>query len=395
MSAPLPPAVILGGSFNAVSVARSLSRIGVEVHALGDRMSPVRYSRCCDRFVDLGTGDEMQARWLEWLGRRPADGAVVLPCDDDGLELIALHRAELVALGYRPFEADDDVVLAMLDKDRSCELAREIGVRAPRTLAVRSRSDLGDSLDPFGYPCALKPIHSHLFARSFGRSLKAFTVDDRAQLESRLEEMLELGIEMLVTEIVPGAEDQFVGYYSYIDADGQPLFGLTKRKLRQQPPFFGMGCYHVTNADPEVVEVGSRFLRGVGARGLANVELKRDSRDGELTLIECNHRFTAVTEMLRVAGADLAVFTYNRLLDRPNPPIDGYRAGVRLWYPFQDTRAAARLHRGGDLSLGGWLRSIAHRQHTPLFEWRDPRPTFGLTAARALRSARRRLRRRR
>ncbi|HUT79111.1 MAG TPA: hypothetical protein VM285_15540 [Polyangia bacterium] len=387
MSASLPPAVILGGSFNAVSVARSLSRIGVEVHALGDQMSPVRYSRCCDRFVDLGTGDGVQSRWLEWLGRESGDGAVILPCDDDGLELIALNRAKLVALGYRPFEADDEVVLAMLDKARSCDLAREIGVRAPRTLAVRSEADLDESLDRFSYPCALKPIHSHLFARAFGRSLKAFTIADREQLKSRLTEMLELGIEMLVTEIVPGAEDQFVGYYSYIDGDGRPLFKLTKRKLRQFPPFFGMGCYHVTDDDPEVVEVGSRFLRGVGVRGLANVEFKRDERDGELTLIECNHRFTAPTEMLRIAGADIAVFTYDRLLERPTPSIDGYRTGVRLWYPLQDTRAAARLHQSGDLSLGGWLRSIAHRQHTPLFEWRDPGPTFGLTGARALRSA--------
>jgi D-aspartate ligase len=390
MSASLAPAVILGGSFNAVSVARSLSRIGVEVRALGDEMSPIRFSRCCERFVDLEAGDGMQSRWLEWLRREPSAGAVILPCDDDGLELIALNRAELVDLGYRPFEADDEVVLAMLDKARSCSLAREVGVRAPRTLAVRGEVDLGDALDDVTYPCALKPIHSHLFARTFGRKLKAFTVEDRAQLDARLAETVQLGIEMLVTEIVPGAEDQFVGYYSYIDEHGQPLFNLTKRKLRQFPPFFGMGCYHVTDADPEVVEVGSRFLRGVGARGLANVELKRDARDGELTLIECNHRFTAVTEMLRIAGADLAVFTYNRLLGRPNPPIDGYRTGVRLWYPLQDTRAAARLRRGGDLSLGGWLGSTAHRQHTPLFEWRDPGPTFGFTAARASRGIKRR-----
>ena len=390
MSRPLPPAVVLGGSFNAVSVTRSLGRIGVDVTALGDPMSAVHGSRHCRNFVDLGRGEGMQSRWLEWLGQAGGEGAVLLPCDDDGLELIARNRRALVDLGYRPFEADDDVVLAMLDKDHSYRLAREIGVRAPLTAAIRGYSDLDGSLDAFRYPCALKPIHSHLFARAFGRSLKAFTVNDRPELDRRLQELLALDLEMLVTEIVPGGEDQFVGYYSYIDADGQPLFNLTKRKLRQFPPDFGMGCYHITSADPEVVEVGSRFVRGVGVRGLANVEMKRDARDGELTLIECNHRFTAINELLRIAGADLAAFAYNQLVGRPNPALDGYRTGVRFWYPMQDTRSAARLHRRGSLSLGGWVRSVAHRQHTPLFEWSDPRPTFTLARARLLRSLKRR-----
>jgi D-aspartate ligase len=387
---PLPPAVILGGSFNAVSVARSLSAIGVEVRALGDGMSAVRHSRCCDHFADLGRGEDVQARWMQWLEDEAGDGAVLLPCDDDALELLASHRPELLELGYRPFEANDRVLTTMLDKDRSCQLARRLGVRAPRTVAIRSEEDLGDpDLSSFSYPCALKPVRAHHFAHAFGQSRKAFTVHGRDELEARLGELIGLGIEMLVTEIVPGDEDQFFGYYSYIDAEGRPLFGITKRKLRQFPPVFGFGCYHVTGADPEVAEVAARFLLGAGVLGLANVELKRDSRDGELTFIECNHRFTAINELLRIAGADLAAFTYARLVGLPTPSVDGYRSGVRLWHPLQDTRAAIRLRRAGALSFGAWLHSIAHRQHTPLFSWRDPGPSVGLTLARARRNLRR------
>jgi predicted ATP-grasp superfamily ATP-dependent carboligase len=375
MTPSRPPAVILGGSYNAVSVARSLGRSGVEISALGDPMSAVRHSRYCTRFANLGSGSGVQARWLEWLDGGPL-GAVLLPCDDDGLELIARNRARLLERGYRPFEADDEVVLAMLDKDRTYALAREFGVAAPLTAAVRAESDLEAVIDSFPCPCALKPIHSHRFYHAFGRPLKAFPIRDQDELELRLRELIALGVEMLVTEIIPGAEDEFAGYYTYIDADGEPLFHLTKRKLRQYPPVFGMGCYHVTTSDPEVVDVGLRFLRGVGVRGLANVELKRDARDGRLKLIECNHRFTAPTELLRTAGVDLALFTYNCLTGRPLPSVDGYRSGVRLWLPGKDARASALLRRRGELSLGGWVRSIAHRQHTPLFDWRDPKPTI-------------------
>jgi D-aspartate ligase len=383
-----PDAVILGGSYNAVSVTRSLGRAGVEVWAVGTERSGVRHSRYCAHFADLGWDAGVQDRWLNWLEGGPR-GAVLMPCDDDGLELIARNRQALIELGYLPFEADDDVVLAMLDKDRCYELARGVGVPAPRTATVRTADDLVRVADSVSYPCALKPVHSHRFAYRYGRALKAFTVHDRAELEQRMGELMPLGIEMLATEIIPGAEDQFVGYYTYIDERGEPLFNLTKRKLRQQPPVFGIGCYHVTTEDPEVVEAGLRFVRGVGVRGLANVEFKRDSTDGVLKLIECNHRITAPTEMLRIAGADVALFSYNRLTGRPLTSVAGYRPGVRLWMPLQDARAFVALRRNGDLTLARWVRSIAHRQHLPVFDLRDPKPTLGSSAERLARHLRR------
>src|SRR5207253_3206908 len=114
---------------------RSLTRAGVEVYALGNAASPVRHSRACGTFVDaVGEGD-LQAGWLEWLRSGPA-GAVLLPCSDEALELIVRNRAALVDSGYLPFEVDDDVALAMLDKARTYALARKLGIAAPRTITV-------------------------------------------------------------------------------------------------------------------------------------------------------------------------------------------------------------------------------------------------------------------
>src|ERR1700694_4065011 len=131
-----PPAIILGGDANAISVARSLGAAGVRVYVVGSGSEAVRFSRFCATFVALA-GADVQTRWLDWLTAHGPRGAVLLPCTDDGLELIAHHRAELTALGYRPIEADDDVLLAMLDKERTYTLARTLGVPAPRTVTVR------------------------------------------------------------------------------------------------------------------------------------------------------------------------------------------------------------------------------------------------------------------
>jgi D-aspartate ligase len=370
-----PPAVILGGSANAVSVARSLARAGVTVHAVGSRMSAVRVSRACSSFADLGTDGNIQGRWLEWLERSGPRGAVILPCEDDGLELIARNRPRLLELGYLPVEADDRVVLAMLDKVQTYELARAAGVPAPEIIMLRDPAD-ADSVERMGLPCCLKPVHSHRFQRRASGFGKVVMVSDRAELEAALARFRELELEMLVTEVIPGGDDQYCSYYTYVDDRGEPLFHFTKSKIRQFPIHFGLVTYQVTDWNPRVAELGLQFFRSVGLRGIGNVEFKRDPRDGEYKLIECNHRFTAANELVRKAGIDISLVAYSRLVGLPLPDVSTYRKGMRMWHPVEDVRALRQYRRSGELAIGQWAASLLHPQRFPVFSWRDPLPTL-------------------
>ncbi len=369
-----PPAVVLGGGGTALPVVRSLGDAGIPVYALGSETDPVRYSRRCTTFVTLGREPGMQQRWLEWLRSAPV-GSVVLPCEDEGLDLIARNREMLLDLGLVPYEADDAVLLAMLDKHETYRLCAELGIEAPYSSTVNSHEDIAVALERVMYPCALKPVHSHEFVRHFP-GMKAFVVNSDEEMRSALARTVDLGVEMIVTEIIPGGDDQFFSYYSYIDEDGNPLLHVTKRKLRQYPIWFGSGCFHATDWNPEAAELGLRFFEGAGVRGLANVEFKRDARDGRLKLIECNHRFTAATGLLRAAGADLPLFVYNKLMDRPLPRIEGYRTDLTMWYPMRDVRAFLAYRRHGEISSWKWARSIVGRHHYPVASARDFRPAI-------------------
>jgi predicted ATP-grasp superfamily ATP-dependent carboligase len=314
---------------------------------------------------------------MAWLGRNAhaLQGSVLLPCNDEALELIAGSRDSLVQLGYRPFEANDDVVLAMLDKGRTYDLARRLGVPVPCTWPVRSAGAIEEAASRIGFPLALKPVHSHVLARHRGWP-KVIVVNDVPQLADVMRSLQAMGVDALATEIIPGGDDQFVSYYSYIDDRGEPLLHFTKRKIRQYPPGFGLITYQVTEWDPEAAALGLRFFQGIGLRGLANVEFKRDARDGKLKLIECNHRFTAANEIVRRAGMDLAVLTYNRALGRATPAMDSFREGLRMWDPVDDTRAFLAMRRDRQLSFGSWFLSLLHRTHMPLLCWDDPRPAL-------------------
>ncbi len=367
-----PGVILLGGAGSALSAARSLAG-QAHVTVLGAHADAVRVSRSCDQFVDLGRGQGVQERWLNWLARRAAPSEVLLACNDDGLELVATHRAQLKEMGYRPGESRDEVVLAMLDKEETYALARRNNVPCPNSVSIRSEADIAAALETATFPCAVKPLHSHLFARHF--TSKLFVAQDRRELFELLTLTQGLELEVMVTEIIPGPDNAFVSYYSYLDEQGIPLFHFTKRKIRGYPTHFGNWCYQVTGWDEEAAELGLRFFQSVRLHGVGNVEFKRDARDGRLKLIECNHRFTASNEILRRAGVDIPRLAYARAAGQ-DFAIDGFREGVHLWHPVEDLAALISYHKTGEVSGRQWFASLLHRQHFPVFNLADPLPSL-------------------
>ena len=374
-----PAAIVLGGSFNAVSICRSLAPDGIEVIALGTGgVDFVRRSRHCDRYVGFDRGTKLQVAWLEWLTENAFDlrGSVLLPAEDDALELIANKRTELVGLGYCPFEADDQALLAMLDKGRTAEVARAAGIALPRTHEIGDDASVEEAVADLGFPLALKPRHSHVMARKALRLGKLVVVETRPELAERMAFLRAHHIEVIAVEIIPGGDDQLVSYYTYIDERGEPLLHFCKQQVRANPPTFGLSTYQRSCWDPQLIETGLRFFQQAGVRGLVNVQFKRDTRDDGLKLIECNHRFTAANELVRRAGINLARLTYDRALGRPRAPIAADVSEVWMWDPISDTKAMLALRAAGALTIRGWLRTLAHRQHLPLLCLDDPLPAF-------------------
>ena len=251
---------------------------------------------------------------------------------------------------------------------------------------MRSREDGERAAQELDYPCALKPIQSHLFARHFGET-KLLTVESASELLEAFERTSAVGVDVLATELIPGGDDQIFTYYTYLDDRGEPLYDFTKRKLRQWPAHFGLACYQLTTWDPDVAEVGRRFCQGVGVRGMGTVEFKRDPRDGSYKFIECNPRLTGSNELVRYAGIEIAQIAYLRALGRPVPPVRGYKTGVHEWYPPEDLKAFLVYRGEGEMTAGAWLRSLARRQHFPMLRPSDPMPTLATSALRARRVA--------
>ncbi len=392
----LPQAVLVGASSaNAVSVARSLGRRGIVVYLLCSPSGESRYSRFARR-LDVGADVEEWVRFLlgaqsDWLR-----GAVLLTCSDDAVQMTLEHR-EALAEKYILDIAEPSAQWCFLNKLSTYEAAREAGVATPLFWRADSPDDLHSHRDEYVYPLMVKPLFSHRFKKVFPG--KYVLVRDFDGLVAAFEKVHAAGVEALLLEEIPGDDDRLCSCYTYIDEEGTPLFDFTKRILRRHPERQGFGCYHITDWNPEVLETGLRLIRHVGHRGIANVEFKRDDRDGRLKVIECNIRFTAANEILVASGYDLPLFVYSRLTGRPFTDLREiqYKRGVRLWFPFADFLEFVELRRQGRLTTKGWLQSVLHPQALPYFAWDDPMPSLAISSQIALRlsqsGARRALRR--
>ena len=374
--ADLPPVVVLGGEANALSVIRDLGRLGVAVYAAGDGDVCTRYSRYC-RWIDLPSGGDWEESCARFLLGPESDflrGAVLLACSDGALRVLARHRYELVKR-YRLDDSDPTAQMAMLDKLTTYRLASAAGVPTPAFWEVTTRDEVLALSPSLRFPLMVKPRLSHVYESRFGR--KHVIVEDFAQLLSAYDAASEAGVDVLLMEWIPGPDDRLCSYFTYLDERSEPLLHFTKRVVRRYPTGMGAATYHVTDWIPDLVEVSNRLFKHVGLRGLANVEFKRDDRDGQYRLIECNARFVASNGLVSASGVNLAAFVYHRIVGRPVQPPRAYKVGLRLWDPVRDYWSFGELRRGGQITLGRWLRSVLHRQTFPFFSWRDPLPALG------------------
>lgn len=386
----LPPAILLGGSCNALSVARSLGRSGVRVYALNTPDAYVRFSRYCRPIKLAAGGDDIRA-WGEYLlGPESASfhGAVLLACSDAELEFVA-HNRDALGGKYRLDLASAEAHLCVLNKLSTYRKAEAAQLALPRYWAPRTREEVEQLRETLPFPLVVKPLYSHAYRKQFTQKL--VIAHDFETVQKAVGTARMAGLDVMLVEMIPGPDSRLCSYYTYLDEAGIPLFHFTKRIVRRSPPVFGGGSYHITDWIPEVQELGLRFFRAVGLRGLGNVEFKLDERDGRLKLIECNARFTEANCLVMASGLDLPLLVYNRLIGRPLPSLTTYRKGVRLWYPFEDYRAFRQLRRQGQLSWGQWLSDLAHRKTLPYFRWSDPWPSLVVEGRRLRQTLGRRL----
>lgn len=369
-----PLAVILGGSVNGLSFARSLGRRRIPILLLDSERFLGIYTRY-GKVVLLPPAEERPQDWidlLESVGSRLDAPGILFPTSDEHCLLVAQQRDRLGRY-FRFLLPDAETVERIINKRSQYRIAQAAEIPIPRVCFPESIEEARYLSVQVAYPCLLKPYKSHVGRRKLGKKL--VVVHSQTELISAYERITGCGVPHMVQDVIPGDSSAIFSYLGFWDAKGSELAWLTKRTLRQNPPLYGDGSLHITVEAPKVAELSRHLLRAFNYCGFVGVEFKFDTRDHTYRLMEINPRTEASNQLAISANVDFPWIGYQYLTGcvlgtQARKP---FRLGVKLLNEEWDVQAYLALRKSGTLNLWRWLRSLRGSK-AAIGAWDDPLP---------------------
>lgn len=367
--------IILGSEYQALGLLRQLRAERVPCALVDqDGFGVARFSRFRCPFHHSPRYDS-DAFW-PWLvglaGQQDYVGWALITTDDEQVRQIALHFAEAQKL-FRFAGLPWAAYQWLYDKRMNYQWCLKHDITTPNSFLPEKREDLPGPDLPF--PFIVKPA----FKRNYSKhcKAKAIRVASAAELQQVLAGPLrEVPVEeLLYQELVPG-DGRAQWSYAGLFADGQPVAAFTACRRRQHPPDFGRAStYVMADHDPEVERESRRVMAALRYSGLAEVEWKRDPRNGCLKFLEVNARCWGWHSLSARVIGNLPKMLVDHLDGKPVvSPVPKY--GWRWVKHVTDLPVVLDLWRRNELSAGDYLKSL--RGQTVCCEWGkgDPWPFF-------------------
>ncbi len=309
------------------------------------------------------------------LGAKP----VIIPAADIFVSALGKH-ADVLKEHYL-FHQDSVVMQAALaTKEQQYALAARYGLPIPRTTYVQSRAELEAFAVETRYPCLIKPRHQREWdALPEGnplRGLKLTTADSSEHLLSVYTYTEAQRPEVVAQEIIAGGDDAKYCYLSVYGEGSRRLGHVVVHELRCHPIYFGSASIVEPVVDPEIATLCDNFLRGMGYVGICEIEVKRDTRDGTVRLIEVNPRYSGTGDAAIYSGVDIGWLHYLDVIGQPVEPVEATRFGFHHITLQRDLPAIPRYVDRGLLTWSEVLEPYMGETAYYDFDLRDWRPTL-------------------
>lgn len=368
-----PGAVVIGGDYQGLGIARSVGRAGYPVLVIDDEQSIARYSRYATKAVrvrNLRTERETIETLLELALQHRLDGWVLFPTREETVAALSRNR-ELLAERFRVPTPGWRQVGAAWDKRNTYRLGSELEIPVPRTWYPASIEDLrvveGDG------PFAIKPAIKEHFV--YATREKAWRANDPVELQElfvRAQALTGQG-EVMVQELIPGDGRCQFAYCAFFK-NGSAVGSMVARRRRQHPSEFGRASTYVETIDlPILEELSTRFLQAIDYYGLVELEYKLDERDGLYKLLDVNARTWGYHTLGYRAGVDFPAMLMADQLGRSVEPQRA-RPGVRWIRLATDIPTAVVDAFGGRLDVRAYVRSLRQADEEAVFSREDPLP---------------------
>lgn len=364
----------------ALGVARTLGRIGVPVAANDEQnRAPAARSRYRSESIVWrpwpSSAADMVEKLVAWGNAQDAP-ALLMPVDDAATVVLEEHAADLEQC-FRFPRQPAGLVQGLSSKWTMAELASEHGLPTARVAKVGDLADLDDLLADFGLPVVIKRIEGWTQG---SRSVPSVSV---ARTHEQARKLISLQPDnFMLQEYIPGASDTSWMFNGYFDGESRCLFAAVGYKIRQYPLSGGFTTLGQLTVHDELQSEIVRFLTAVGYRGIVDLGLRFDARDGSYKLLDVNPRVGSTFRLfVDAADNDVVKVCYADLVDG-NSEVRTAPIVERRWLAEpHDFRAGIGLVRARSLRLRDFVRSTISADERAWWAADDPKPCFAAVVA--------------
>jgi D-aspartate ligase len=287
------PALILKMSrtpihHGALAVARTLGRLGVPVYGVvEDAYTPLAMSRYLTKaFVwdSCPTDPESFVKAMSLIAEVIARPTIIIPMDDLSAVSVAENAASLARWFISP-PVPPKLPRRLANKASFHALCAEIGIPLARSVVPHSFDDVRAFTESTGFPVVVKAAEQWLPLKD---TFVTKVIQTPEQLRSLCENCNYEGIQRLVIqEHIPGDDWICHGYYN---AEKNLSLTFTGRKLRGYPPDAGSTSLGLSIVNDALRCVSEKLLKAVAYSGIIDMDWRKDERDGQYKILDCNPR---------------------------------------------------------------------------------------------------------
>lgn len=371
-------AVVLGTNYYVgLSIVRSLGKEGVKVVAV-DYSEEMRYGAKSKYLSEkwlaphYNKDPEGLLQFLIDFSKKQDSKPVLYPGADPYVEFIDKYFDELKEHYLFPMDKKG-FWTEVMDKNRMSLLANKFNVKVPEIIDSKDENLIERVNNELKYPCIIKPSDSASFVRRYRK--KVMIINNEEELKKNIDMCHRDNVEVFVQRIIPGPEENCYCYDAYLNQDSKVTHWISAHKVRQWPVNFGASTYAKQKYLPELHEIGKPFLEGIGYKGFAEIEWKRDENTQEIYLIEVNVRTINFNEMLAKCGLNFPYIAYKEMTDQiPESKSVEYDTGIAFRYLYEDLFAIRAYLKSGQMSMGKMFKDHNFKTVPSTWSWSDPMP---------------------
>lgn len=276
---------------------------------------------------------------------------VFLPIGTAGVMAASRHRDTLAAMTALNV-VDPAAFMAAFDKSACMAECRRLGIACPALYTLDGALAALEAR-PGAVTVVVKP------GWDVGAATGVRYVRDPTALRAAVEGCAGAFGDYVIQEFIPGGVDAMSTVVLLFTPDSHLAAAFTTQKTRHWPQTGGPTAASRSTAEHGLIELVLPFFEKWRWRGVAEVELKLDARDGQHKVIEINPRFPGYLRFPWHCGLDLPMLAARAALGEgtvTRARLPGYRVGATYVAPTlflrtlrDDARAcgiAAAIRRG-------------------------------------------------